>query len=82
MTDEYCWVKLRHQVHYRRMWRLTPNEWSATNLGMVAESYSGAGWYIIDRAYSPPIATLPQAMARDEAMAIAKTILLSLEEST
>jgi hypothetical protein len=81
MTDDYCWVKLSHQVHYRRMWKLTPNEWSATNLGMLAESYTGVGWYIIDRAYISPIAILPRTMSRDEAMAIAKTILLSQRDS-
>lgn len=76
---EHCWVKLNHQANtqYRRMWKLTPHEWSATNLGMLAESYTGAGWYIIDRVYTPPIATLPQTMGRDEAMTTAKLILLN-----
>ena len=77
---EYCWVKLRHQVHYRRMWKLTPNEWSATNLGMIAESYTGAGWYIIPDAYAPPVAKLPHTLPEDEAKAAAKTILLSLKQ--
>jgi hypothetical protein len=77
MTADYCWVKLSHQFRYRRMWKLTPNEWSATNLGMLAESYTGVDWCIIDRADSTPIATLPRTMGRDEAMATAKTILLS-----
>jgi hypothetical protein len=81
MTDEYCWVTLGHQVHYRRMWKLTPNEWSATNLGMIAESYTGAGWYIIPDAYAPPVATLPRTMSKDEAMTIAKTILLTLKQT-
>lgn len=81
MTDNPCWVQLRHQVHYRRMWKLTPNEWSATNLGMIAEGSTGAGWHIIPKAYAPPVATLPRTMSRDEAMAIAKTILLSQRDT-
>jgi hypothetical protein len=81
MTADYCWVKLSHQVHYRRMWKLTPNEWSATNLGMLAESYTGVGWYIIPTAYAPPVATLPRTMSRDEAMTVAKTILLSQRDN-
>lgn len=79
--NEYCWVLLRDQVHYRRLWRLAPNPYSPANLGMIAESYTGAGWHILPYTYAPPVATLPQTMGRDEVKAIAKTILLSLKES-
>jgi hypothetical protein len=83
MTDEHCWVKLNHHgnAQYRRLWKLAPNEWSAANLGMLAEGYTqNSGWHIFDRAYSPPIATLPRTMGRDEAMTAAKLILLTLKQ--
>ena len=83
MTDNHCWVKLNHQANtqYRRMWKLTLHEWSATNLGMLAEGYTQSlGWHIYHFAYDPPIATLPQTMGRDEAMAAAKLILLTLKQ--
>jgi hypothetical protein len=82
MTADYCWVKLSTPAHYRRMWKLTPNEWSSTNLGMLAEGYTrDHGWHIIPTAYAPPVATLPRTMSRDEAMTVAKTILLSQRDS-
>ena len=83
---EYNWVWLQwasDKTGIRSTWKLVCGPNSPTALGFFMQgTRRNPGWFVAhDRILIQIVATLPRTLSRDEAMATAKTILLSQRDS-
>ena len=87
MTDEYYWVPLLGlgtERDLRDAWKLTLGRTDPYAYGFLAKGgLRRPGWFVTsDHTCNPVIAELPARTSLADAKDIAKTILLSLKEST